>query len=108
MGTTKIKVMMIWWIISVLPQQIPSWYSWKTKGMTQKNPKMQTLKSLNYMMKLYHVTENNRIYLTDMIVVNHNLLFGVIFDCVRGQGKPFVTQFYLAILVRNIIYASRF
>ena len=80
----------------------------KGYGKTQKNPKMQTLKSLNYMMKLYHVTENNRIYLTDMIVVNHNLLFGVIFDCVRGQGKPFATQFYLAILVRNIIYASRF
>ena len=37
--------------------------------------KMQTLKSLNHMMKLYHVTVNNRIYLTGMIVVNHNLLF---------------------------------
>ena len=74
MGTTKIKLMMIWWIISVLSQQIPSWYSWNSKGMTQKNQKMQTLKSLNYMMKLYHVTENKRIYLTD-----NSILLGIVY-----------------------------
>ena len=75
---------MIWWIISVLPQQIPSWYSWKTKGMTQKNPKMQTLKSLNHMMKLYHVTVNNRIYLTR-------------YDCCKSQS----------IVLRNFRLCSR-
>ena len=47
----------------------------KTKryGKTQKNPKMQTLKSLNHMMKLYHVTVNNRIYLTR-------------YDCCKSQS----------------------
>ena len=41
---------------------------------TEKSKDADTKKSELYD-KLYHVTENNRIYLTDMIVVNHNLLF---------------------------------
>ena len=79
----------------------------KTRGMTQKNPKMQTLRSLNPMMKLDHVMVNNRIYLTDMICYKLQSIV-LILDCVRGQGKPNATQYYLVIPVRNIRDASRF
>ena len=58
----------------------------KTRGMTQKNPKMQTLRSLNPMMKLDHVMVNNRIYLTDMICQKlQSILISTVFAAKGSQ-----------------------